>query len=112
DPGQSATTWGTATTPQTAAARGGAPGSGRRWRLPVAGAVAVASAVSAAAVLLLVSQNVLGGQKAPEGPVATRDHQFGGTSFNVTIDAVRRRGTSVGVQWTVKSTGGGDWWPP
>ncbi|WP_433500533.1 serine/threonine-protein kinase [Sphaerimonospora sp. CA-214678] len=94
---------------KTAAVRESAPGGGRRW-LPIAGAGAFVAA--SAAALFLVLQNGIGTPDPPKGPVATRDVQFRGTSFKVTIETVRRRGTSVGVQWTVKATGGSNWWPP
>jgi hypothetical protein len=81
---------------------------GRRW-VPVAaagGALAVA-----AAVLLLALRPFGGGTTPPKGPLAARDVKFNGSSLHVTVDSVRRRGTSVSVQLTVTLKDGNQWWP-
>ncbi|WP_259401017.1 serine/threonine-protein kinase [Microbispora sp. H13382] len=82
---------------------------GRRWA-PVA-AVCGALAV-AAAVLIFALRPFGGGTTPPKGPLASRDIKVNGHPLHVTVDAVKRRGTSVTVQWTVTMTGSeGSWWP-
>ncbi|GAB3147035.1 serine/threonine-protein kinase [Microbispora hainanensis] len=81
---------------------------GRRWA-PVA-AVCGALAVSAA-VLLVALRPFGGGGTEPKGPLTARDAAFNGSSLHLTVDAVRRRGTSVSVQLTVTLKDGHQWWP-
>ncbi|MEU6414932.1 serine/threonine-protein kinase [Microbispora sp. NPDC046933] len=79
----------------------------RRW-VPVA---AAGGALAVAAAVLLLVLRPFGGGSTPKGPLAARDVKIGGESLHVTVDSVRRRGTSVSVQWTIKVTGGDQWWP-
>ncbi|MGW5260639.1 serine/threonine-protein kinase [Microbispora sp. NPDC004025] len=81
---------------------------GRRWA-PVA-AVCGALAV-AAAILLLAWRPFGGGGTEPKGPLTARDATFNGSSLHLTVDAVRRRGSSVSVQLTVTLKDGNQWWP-
>ncbi|MEU8055754.1 serine/threonine-protein kinase [Microbispora bryophytorum] len=81
---------------------------GRRW-VPVA--VAGGALAVAAAILLLTLRPFGGGGTTPKGPLAARDVTFNGSSLHVTVDSVRRRGTSVSVQLTVTLKDGNRWWP-
>ncbi|MBB2743732.1 UNVERIFIED_ORG: hypothetical protein FHR35_003568 [Microbispora rosea subsp. rosea] len=82
---------------------------GRRW-VPVA--VAGGALAVAAAILIFALHPFGGGTTTPKGPLASRDIKVNGHPLHVTVDAVKRRGTSVTVQWTITMTGSeGSWWP-
>ncbi|MFG1861537.1 serine/threonine-protein kinase [Microbispora bryophytorum] len=80
---------------------------GRRW-VPVAVA---GGALAVAAAILLLTLRPFGGGTTPKGPLAARDVTFNGSLLHVTVDSVRRRGTSVSVQLTVTLKDGNRWWP-
>ncbi|MEW9530332.1 serine/threonine-protein kinase [Microbispora sp. NPDC049125] len=85
--------------------------AGRRRWLPVAAAGAFV-AVAAVVLFVVLGNRGWGGGSKPTGPVATRDVQFDGIPLKGTVDSVRRRGTSVRVEITVKLMGTeGQWWP-
>ncbi|GAA4202455.1 serine/threonine-protein kinase [Microbispora amethystogenes] len=85
------------------------PSGTRRWA-PVAAAGGALAVI--AAVLLVVLRPFGGGGTEPKGPLGVRDAKISGSSLRATVDAVRRRGTSVSVQLTVTLTGKGSrWWP-
>ncbi|GAB3901541.1 hypothetical protein GCM10027612_65110 [Microbispora bryophytorum subsp. camponoti] len=95
-------------TERSDAGAGGTGGRrGRRW-VPVAVA---GGALAVAAAILLVTLRPFGGGTTPKGPLAARDVTFNGSSLHVTVDSVRRRGTSVSVQLTVTLMDGNRWWP-
>ncbi|MEN3534094.1 serine/threonine-protein kinase [Microbispora sp. ZYX-F-249] len=103
---------GAGTGPGAGTEAGAEAGSDRRDRRRWAPVAAVCGALAvAAAALLLTSRPFGGGGTEPKGPLTVRDATFNGSSLHLTVDAVRRRGTSVSVQLTVTLKDGNQWWP-